>query len=139
MTALALTVALLAPTPAPEQRCIECWRTTVATYFPAAHVNDALKVLGYESSGSPNAVNPTSGTTGLFQVDPENLYRTPHQALADIRRTWPETATSLAAATEWLKNPARNTYAAAMIWRHDRQRGGSGWAEWACKPWGCQP
>ena len=46
---------------------VEQWRTLVETYFQPEHVGWALRVMGCESGGNPNAANPRSSARGLFQ------------------------------------------------------------------------
>lgn len=48
----------------------ERWRSLVASHFHPKDVDRALCLVGYESGGDPNAVNPSSGAAGLFQVMP---------------------------------------------------------------------
>lgn len=47
---------------------VEQWRGLVATYFPADDVDLALRVMQCESGGNPNAKNPSSSASGLFQM-----------------------------------------------------------------------
>lgn len=47
---------------------VEQWRGLVSKYF--TDVNRALCIMVAESGGNPNAVNPSSGAAGLFQVMP---------------------------------------------------------------------
>lgn len=46
---------------------VEVWRPLVTAYFGPGEVERALRVLYCESSGDPNAKNPTSSASGLFQ------------------------------------------------------------------------
>lgn len=46
---------------------VEQWRTLVASHFPAEHVDLALAVMACESGGNPDARNPNSSASGLFQ------------------------------------------------------------------------
>ena len=45
----------------------EDWRGLVAIYFPADQVDRAIEVMQCESGGNPNAKNPDSTASGLFQ------------------------------------------------------------------------
>jgi hypothetical protein len=45
----------------------EDWRQLVAVYFPTDHVDRAIEVMQCESGGNPNAKNPISTASGLFQ------------------------------------------------------------------------
>lgn len=47
---------------------VEQWRGLVGKYF--SDVDRALCIMNAESGGNPNAVNPSSGAAGLFQVMP---------------------------------------------------------------------
>ncbi|HEX5671333.1 MAG TPA: transglycosylase SLT domain-containing protein, partial [Acidimicrobiia bacterium] len=49
---------------------VERWRSLVAQYFPVSMVDDALAVIDCESRGYPDAYNPYSGASGLFQFIP---------------------------------------------------------------------
>lgn len=49
---------------------VDGWRPLVESYFPADAVERMLCLMWYESRGDPNAVNPSSGAAGLFQVMP---------------------------------------------------------------------
>jgi hypothetical protein len=49
---------------------IQQWRPLVETYFAPLDVEMALGIIRCESIGDPNAVNPLSGTSGLFQHRP---------------------------------------------------------------------
>lgn len=49
---------------------VEQWRSVVAAHFPPNAVDTMLCLMRYESGGNPNAVNPTSGAAGLFQIMP---------------------------------------------------------------------
>jgi hypothetical protein len=45
----------------------EPWRSLASAYFRPADVERALLVIGCESNGDPNAKNPDSTASGLFQ------------------------------------------------------------------------
>lgn len=47
---------------------IERWRPLVSMYFPEEEIDRALCIISHESSGDPDADNPTSSARGLFQV-----------------------------------------------------------------------
>ena len=77
--------------------------------MPIPHIDDALTIMWCESRGVPFAVNPSSGTTGLFQHRPvfwaERVART---------RSHPESAGYLPGdATPY--NPAHNIEVAALL------------------------
>lgn len=46
------------------------WQPLVAKYFAPSDVDKALSVIDCESNGDPNAFNPSSGASGLFQHIP---------------------------------------------------------------------
>ena len=46
---------------------VEQWRPLVEQYFPPERVAEAMSVMWCESRGNPDAKNPTSSATGLFQ------------------------------------------------------------------------
>ena len=46
---------------------VEQWRSLVATYFRAGDVDRAMHIMACESGGNPNAKNPRSSASGLFQ------------------------------------------------------------------------
>ena len=59
---------------------IEQWRSLVAAYFPASRVDEALAILQCESLGDPDAYNPYSGASGLFQFLPSTWASTSPKA-----------------------------------------------------------
>ncbi|MCP3993566.1 MAG: lytic transglycosylase domain-containing protein [bacterium] len=46
---------------------VERWRPVVDMYFPEDRVDWALRIMECESRGDPNAKNPNSSASGLFQ------------------------------------------------------------------------
>ncbi|OGR04676.1 MAG: hypothetical protein A2284_17330 [Deltaproteobacteria bacterium RIFOXYA12_FULL_61_11] len=54
----------------PEQG-VEAWRPLVEKYFKAEDVAWALAIIRCESGGDPQAVNASSGASGLFQWMPQ--------------------------------------------------------------------
>ena len=46
---------------------VERWRPVVAMYFPDDRVDWALRIIECESHGDPEAKNPRSSASGLFQ------------------------------------------------------------------------
>jgi hypothetical protein len=67
-TASVTAAAPRRPVAAPAS--VEAWRPLVAANFPAAAVEAMLCLMHHESRGDPNAVNPSSGAAGLFQIMP---------------------------------------------------------------------
>lgn len=47
---------------------VERWRPLVAEHFPDDEVDTALCIIRHESAGDPQADNPRSTATGLFQI-----------------------------------------------------------------------
>jgi hypothetical protein len=84
---------------------VEQWRPLVAAYG-GWNVDIMLCLMGYESGGNPDAKNPTSSATGLFQI------------MASIwAAKWPGN----------LYDPGHNVFVARQVW------GIQGYGAWA--PW----
>ena len=73
-----------------------------------------MRVLHCESRGDPNAVNPSSGTTGLMQHMP---------------RYWPERAAKAGFSGWPAHNPVVNIYASAWLLKLPDI---GGWKHWEC-------
>ena len=100
---------------------VEYWRPLVATHFPAELVDDALRVMHCESRGNPDAVNPTSDASGLFQfLDTTWAWVTPQIGLQGRSRF---DAEANVAAAWWLVDYTIRT-------GHPRGT----WAHWTCQP-----
>ena len=81
---------------------VEQWRGLVSQFFPSHRVEQALRILNCESNGDPNAYNPYSGASGLFQFIPSTWATTAHRAgYPDASPFEPEANTASAA---WLAN-----------------------------------
>jgi len=98
---------------------VERWRSLVAQYFPAAMVDDALAVVDCESRGNPDAYNPYSGASGLFQFIPGTW------AVASVKAGF-----SGASAFE----PEPNVASAWWLVSYYQSRGKPSWAAWSCQP-----
>ncbi|MEX2623457.1 MAG: transglycosylase SLT domain-containing protein [Acidimicrobiia bacterium] len=98
---------------------VERWRSLVADYFPANMVNDALAVIDCESRGRPDAYNPYSGASGLFQFIPGTW------AVASVKAGY-----SGASAFE----PVPNVASAWWLVSYYESRGKPSWAAWSCQP-----
>lgn len=106
---------MVAPPAAP--RPVEEWRSLVSAYFAASDVDKALRVIGCESGGDPNAQNPFSGAAGLFQ---------------HIPRYWETRSGAIGLAGASIFDPVANVSAAAWLVYTD------GWGPWAASAqcWG---
>ncbi|HEX2153910.1 MAG TPA: S-layer homology domain-containing protein [Acidimicrobiia bacterium] len=92
----------------------EGWRPLVEQYFEPGDVDRAIRVMACESRGDPNARNPWSGASGLFQHMP---------------RYWPERAAAAGFAGASIFDPEANVAAAAYL-LYDYP--GGGWQHWVC-------
>ncbi len=100
---------------------VEGWRELVEQYFPPDLVGQALEVMRCESSGNPDATNPTSGAAGLFQfLDTTWAWASVRAGFGNTSRYDPEPNVASAA---WLVN-----YSLSI----NDPRGA--WAHWECQP-----
>jgi hypothetical protein len=116
-TLVPVTTALVGPRtfrPAVEQ-----WRSLVSTYFADPMVDAALSVIACESVGDPNAYNPYSGASGLFQFLPG---------------TWAVASSKAGFAGVSPFDAEANTASAAWLTRYYESRGKDPWTAWSCKP-----
>ncbi len=97
---------------------VERWRSTVAAYFPASRVDEALLIIQCESLGDPDAVNAFSGASGLFQFLPS---------------TWAVASLGAGVSDASVLDPAANTAAAAWLFGYYEANGRDGWSPWACR------
>ena len=98
---------------------VERWRSLVGQYFPTNMVDDALAVIYCESRGNPDAYNPYSGASGLFQFIPGTW------AVASVKAGF-----SGASAFE----PEPNVASAWWLVSYYQSRGKPSWAAWSCQP-----
>lgn len=91
----------------------EGWLPLLVAHF-GRHAPDALAVLRCESSGDPDATNPSSGAAGLFQHLP---------------RYWARRSDAAGLPGADIYDPAANIAVAAWL-----SRGGTDWSHWTCKP-----
>lgn len=101
------------PPPAVEQ-----WRGLVSQHFPANRVDQALHIISCESNGDPNAYNPFSGASGLFQFIPS---------------TWATTAPAAGYPGASPFDPEANVAAAAWLANRYQELGQYYWTPWSCK------
>lgn len=100
---------------------VEHWRPLVETHFPPDLVEEALRVMKCESGGNPDAVNASSGASGLFQfLDTTWAWAAPQAGMAGRSRFDPVANVASAA---WLVDYTIRT-------NHPRGR----WAHWTCQP-----
>lgn len=97
---------------------VERWRSTVAAYFPAARVDEALLIIQCESLGDPDAVNAFSGAAGLFQFLPG---------------TWAVASVGAGVGDASVFDPSANTTAAAWLFGYYEANGRDGWTPWTCR------
>lgn len=91
---------------------VERWRPVVDMYFPADRVDWALRIMECESKGKPDAKNPTSSASGLFQ---------------HLARLWPPRAEAAGFAGADVFDPFANIAVAAWL----LENGGP--SHWVCK------
>lgn len=91
---------------------VERWRPVVDRYFPEDRIDWALRILACESHGDPQAKNPNSSASGLFQ---------------HLARLWPQRA----AAAGWENADVFDPFAniAVAAWLLDN----GGTSHWVCK------
>jgi len=97
---------------------VEQWRSLVQTFFPSSRVEEALAIIDCESNGDPNAVNPYSGASGLFQFLPS---------------TWASTAPNAGYGGASALDPEANIASAAWLANRYDQLGYYYWHPWSCK------
>lgn len=97
---------------------VEQWRPLVQQHFPANRVDQALQIIQCESLGDPNAYNPYSGASGLFQFLPS---------------TWATTAPKAGYAGASVFDPVANTATAAWLANRYQELGQSYWQPWSCR------
>ncbi|MGA9595203.1 MAG: hypothetical protein WBV06_03540 [Acidimicrobiia bacterium] len=91
---------------------VERWRPVVALYFPEDRVEWALRIIECESHGDPNAKNPHSSASGLFQ---------------HLARLWPGRAARAGFAGADVFDGYANIAVAAWLLEH------GGTSNWVCK------
>lgn len=101
--------------PPPE---VEKWRDLVAQHFPSNRVDEALHIMWCESRGDPEAYNPYSGASGLFQFIPS---------------TWASASVSAGYSGASVFEPVANTASAAWLAGEYERLGLYYWQAWSCK------
>lgn len=97
---------------------VEQWRSLVEQFFPSSRVEEALRIIECESNGNPDAVNPYSGASGLFQFLPS---------------TWATTAPNAGYSGASALDPEANTASAAWLANRYQELGYAYWHAWSCK------
>ncbi len=98
---------------------IEQWRPLVEQYFAAELVEEALSIIDCESNGDPNARNPRTSASGLFQF---------------LDRTWSHSSEQAGFRGASPLSPEANVAAAAWLVEYSLDAGDSAWAHWTCRP-----
>jgi hypothetical protein len=101
--------------PPPE---VEQWRGLVSDHFPSNRVEEALHIMWCESHGDPDAYNPYSGASGLFQFIPS---------------TWASASASAGYSGASAFDAEANTAAAAWLAGEYARLGLYYWQPWSCK------
>jgi hypothetical protein len=97
---------------------VERWRGEVSRFFPASRVNEALAIIDCESRGDPDAYNPYSGASGLFQFLPS---------------TWAATAPKAGFEGAEPFNAVANIGTAAWLGQRYEDLGQGFWKPWSCR------
>lgn len=95
--------------PGESSSAVERWRPLVEKHFPPGMVAKALRVMFCESRGNPDARNPSSDASGLFQHLP---------------RFWPQRSQAAGFAGASIFDPEANIATAAFLATRD------GWRHW---------
>ncbi len=98
---------------------VEQWRPLVERYFPPERVEEALSIIDCESNGDPDARNPRSNASGLFQF---------------VDRTWDHSSEQAGFRGASPFSPEANIAAAAWLVGYSLGVGDSAWAHWTCRP-----
>ncbi|MFV1960411.1 MAG: transglycosylase SLT domain-containing protein [Acidimicrobiia bacterium] len=97
---------------------VERWRPLVQQFFPGNRVEEALRIVDCESNGDPNAYNPYSGASGLFQFLPS---------------TWASTAPKAGYGGYSVFDPEANIASAAWLANRYEELGQYYWRAWSCR------
>jgi hypothetical protein len=111
--------ALISTAAGPDDGPVERWRSLVEQYFAPNRIDEALSIIDCESNGDPNARNPRSSASGLFQF---------------LDRTWAHSSEQAGFRGESPFSPEANIAAAAWLVEYSLGVGDSPWAHWTCRP-----
>ncbi|HVR33388.1 MAG TPA: transglycosylase SLT domain-containing protein [Acidimicrobiia bacterium] len=103
--------------PIPINDRVMALRPLVERHFAADLVLDALVIIQCESLGNPDAVNPYSGASGLFQFIPG---------------TWAVASVQAGVGGSSVFDPEANIIAASWLAEYYRDRTGNPWRPWSC-------
>lgn len=104
--------------PIPINSATYGWRPLLEVYFAPDLVLDALVIIQCESVGDPNAVNPYSGASGLFQFMPG---------------TWAVASVEAGVGDRSVFDGEANIIAASWLAEYYRSRGLDPWRPWSCR------
>jgi len=98
---------------------LERWRPLVEQYFAPERIDEALSIIDCESNGDPDARNPRSSASGLFQF---------------LDRTWLHSSKQAGFQGASPFSPEANIAAAAWLVEYSLGTGDAPWAHWTCRP-----
>lgn len=104
--------------PIPINSTVLSWRPLIERHFSSDLVLDALVIMQCESLGDPNAINPYSGASGLFQFMPA---------------TWAVASVSAGVGDRSVFDGEANIIAASWLAEYYRSRGLDPWRPWSCR------
>lgn len=104
--------------PIPINSATYGWRPLLEVHFAPDLVLDALVIIQCESVGDPNAVNPYSGASGLFQFMPG---------------TWAVASVEAGVGDRSVFDGEANIIAASWLAEYYRSRGLDPWRPWSCR------
>lgn len=117
-TATTTTTAPESWPPIPISSATYGWRPVLEAHFASDLVLDALVIIQCESVGDPDAVNPYSGASGLFQFMPG---------------TWAVASVGAGVGDRSVYDGEANIIAASWLAEYYRSRGMDPWRPWACR------
>ena len=97
---------------------VEQWRPLVQQFFPTSRVEEALRIIDCESNGDPDAYNPYSGASGLFQFLPS---------------TWASSSPNAGYGGHSVFEPEANVASAAWLGNRYEELGLYFWRPWSCR------
>jgi hypothetical protein len=117
-TTTTTTTATTEPPRSPLRPAVEAWRPLVEIHFAPDLSEHALEIIQCESLGDPNAVNPYSGASGLFQFMPG---------------TWAVASVQAGVGDRSVFDGEANIIAASWLAEYYRSRGLDPWRPWVCR------